>query len=89
MTVLPQVILWNCVNSLKEDCDMIEIGFLRLQGHFNVCHYEDVVCDDCDEQMQRRFLEEHMTSECRNRIVQCEHCGEEFAFWRTEVSLSL
>ena len=36
--------------------------------------------------MQRIFLDEHMTSECLNRIVQCEYCEEEFAFWRTEVS---
>ena len=36
--------------------------------------------------MLRRFLDEHMTSECRNRIVQCEFCEEEFPFWCTEVS---
>ena len=34
--------------------------------------------------MQRRFLDKHLT-ECRERIVQCTLCEEEFAFWRLKV----
>ena len=45
-----------------------------------------MACEDCEEEMQRRFLDEHMSSECSNRIVQCEYCEDEFRFWRTEVS---
>jgi len=37
--------------------------------------------------MQRRLLHKHTTSECHNRIVQCEYCEEQFAFWATEVRL--
>ena len=52
-----------------------------------MCQYEDVVCDDCDQGMERRFLGEHRTSLCLNRIVQCEYCEKEFAFRKTEVRL--
>lgn len=43
-----------------------------------------MVCDDCNEEMQRRFLDKHLT-ECSERIVQCTLCEEEFAFWRLKV----
>ena len=43
-----------------------------------------MVCGDCNEEMQRRFLDKHLT-ECRERIVQCTLCEEEFAFWRLKV----
>jgi len=43
-----------------------------------------VVCGYCNEEMQRRFLDKHLT-ECRERIVQCTLCEEEFAFWRLKV----
>ena len=58
-----------------------------LQSHSDECQYEDVTCDDCDEEMQRRFLDTHLTSECSERVVQCVYCKDEFAFWRLEVSL--
>ena len=57
------------------------------QEHFNLCEYEDVTCDDCDREMQRRLLHKHTTSECHNRIVECEYCEENFVFWATEVRL--
>lgn len=37
--------------------------------------------------MERRLLYEHSTSECENRIVQCEYCDEEFVFRLTDVRL--
>ena len=43
-----------------------------------------MVCGDCNEEMQRRFLDKHLT-ECRERTVQCTLCEEEFAFWRLKV----
>lgn len=43
-----------------------------------------MVCGDCNEEMQRSFLDKHLT-ECRERIVQCTLCEEEFAFWRLKV----
>ena len=43
-----------------------------------------MVCGDCSEEMQRRFLDKHLT-DCRERIVQCTLCEKEFAFWRLKV----
>ena len=37
--------------------------------------------------MQKRLLQEHTTSECPNRIVQCEYCEEEFVFCETKVKM--
>lgn len=56
----------------------------KYKEHFVVCEYEDQTCGDCNETMQRRFLHKHITSECLNRMVQCEHCGNEFAYCQTE-----
>ncbi|RMX45093.1 hypothetical protein pdam_00014026 [Pocillopora damicornis] len=76
--------------SLRVKCKMSErgcdwTGMLRYyEDHFQLCEYEDVFCDDCNEELQRRSLNTHQTSECHNRIVQCEHCAMEFAFRLTE-----
>ena len=59
---------------------------LTLQEHVKECLYEDVACAKCNEHVQRALLRDHETSECRNRIVQCEHCEEEFEFWHKEVT---
>jgi len=61
--------------------------FFLLQEHFVICQYEVVTCYACAGQMQRRLLHEHTTSECPNRIVQCEYCEKQFAFWLTKVRL--
>ena len=58
-----------------------------LQEHFDLCAYDDVTCDGCGQEMQRRLLHKHTTSECRNRVLKCEYCGEEVALWATEVRL--
>ena len=57
------------------------------QEHFKMCQYEDEACADCYEGMERRFLHRHKTSECLDRIVQCEHCERRFIFRCTEVRL--
>lgn len=61
--------------------------FFLSQEHFVNCEYEDETCDDCNEMMQRRLLHKHITSECPNRMVQCEHCEKEFAYCHTAVRL--
>lgn len=48
------------------------------------CEHEDVTCDNCKAEIQRRLLHEHTTSQCPNRIVQCEYCSEEFALCHTK-----
>ena len=63
------------------------VSSTHLQDHVQLCEYEDVFCDDCNEELQRRSLNKHQTAECHNRIVQCEHCAVEFAFRLTEVRL--
>ncbi|XP_015776101.1 PREDICTED: TNF receptor-associated factor 6-like [Acropora digitifera] len=69
----------------ERGCDWI--GELRdYEEHFgNTCPYEDVFCSRCNEIKQRKFLPEHATSECSNRVVQCKYCVREFEFWRTEI----
>lgn len=60
-------------------------GELRhYESHFQECQYEEVICDDCNEKMQRTFLNKHSTSECRERIVPCAYCDCQFAFWCLE-----
>lgn len=72
----------KCKRSDRE-CDWT--GQLRhYEEHFNLCEYEDVTCGDCYNEMQRRLLHNHTTSECRHRIVQCEYCQEEFEFREKE-----
>ncbi|XP_066021660.1 TNF receptor-associated factor 4-like [Pocillopora verrucosa] len=68
----------KCKKSAR-GCDWT--GMLRYyEDHVQLCEYEDVFCDDCNEELQRRSLNTHQTTECHNRIVQCEHCAIEFAF---------
>lgn len=77
--------------SLRVKCKMNERGcdwtgqLRHYESHFLECQFEDVVCDDCEDKMQRRFLDKHSTSECRERIVQCAYCNGEFAFWCLEL----
>nr|XP_058952595.1 TNF receptor-associated factor 4-like [Pocillopora verrucosa] len=72
----------KCKKSAR-GCDWT--GMLRYyEDHVQLCEYEDVFCDDCNEELQRRSLNKHQTTECHNRIVQCEHCAVEFAFRLTE-----
>lgn len=67
----------------ERGCDWT--GMLRYyEDHVQLCEYEDVFCNDCNEELQRRSLNKHQTTECHNRIVQCEHCAVEFAFRLTE-----
>lgn len=67
----------------KRGCDWT--GQLRYyEEHLVKCEYEDETCDDCNEKMQRRLLHKHITSECPNRMVQCEHCEKGFAYCHTE-----
>ena len=81
-------IKWTHKQLLRHcDHETRKCSFSLLQEHFIVCQREDVTCDDCKGKMQRRLLHEHTTSECPNRIVQCEYCEMEFEFWVTEVRL--
>lgn len=76
--------------SLRVKCNKSDrgcewIGQLRYyEEHFVSCKYEDVKCNDCEEEMQRGLLQKHSTSECPNRMVQCEHCEKMFALCDTK-----
>ncbi|XP_078371051.1 TNF receptor-associated factor 6-like isoform X1 [Oculina patagonica] len=60
-------------------CDWI--GELRhAEDHKNGCPYEDEECLACGGSIQRRLLEKHHDEECPKRIIECEHCQDEFTF---------
>ena len=42
------------------------------------CQFEDVWCDhdDCEEKIQRRYLQRHAEEECSHRPVKCPCCDE-------------
>lgn len=79
--------------SLRVKCKKNERGcdwtgeLRQYEEHVNLCGYEYVTCNDCSREMERRLLYEHFTSECENRIVQCEYCDEEFVFRLIDVRL--
>ena len=71
------------ISSLTVYCTHYRSG-CEWKGSFNTvrdhlsedCLYEEVECenDGCTEQVQRRYLAEHMDRECSMRIVECPCC---------------
>ncbi|KAL9976212.1 hypothetical protein ACROYT_G013484 [Oculina patagonica] len=90
---------WSCwfrdlawerdILSLRVKCDKSERGcdwtgqIRHYEEHLKVCQYEEMTCEECNQNVQRRFLDTHVTSECPNRMVKCEYCEKEIEFWCT------
>ena len=53
------------------------------------CPYEDEECMACGDKMQRQLLGNHYDDECPKRIIECEHCQDEFMFVQKQASSSL
>ena len=63
----------------------VTLFLILLQEHFEICQYEDVTCDKCVGSVQRRLFDIHTTSQCPNRIIQCDYCEGNVEFWQKEV----
>lgn len=55
------------------------------------CERIEVNCTDCDEQVERGYLDTHLRSECTERQVRCVHaphgCKWRGKFWKREQHL--
>lgn len=60
-------------------------SLLIFQDHESTCKYVSVCCDDCEEVMERRYLNLHKESECDERITDCQYCDEQFPFHALKV----
>ncbi|KAG7220237.1 hypothetical protein INR49_018357 [Caranx melampygus] len=49
-----------------------------LQEHLRSCQYEQLQCTNpgCRATLQRRHLQEHLTSTCPHRMEPCQHCRQ-------------
>ena len=45
-----------------------------IDSHIQACRNEEVICDKCDDVMQRHQLEFHNSDECLQRDYKCPHC---------------
>jgi hypothetical protein len=56
----------------------------QLRAHENLnCERRRVPCDDCEQFVEARHLDNHQSLECLMRLVKCEHCKGtmEFRLW--------
>ncbi len=69
---------------------LVELTFIVFfKDHKNGCPYEDEECLACGGSIQRRLLEKHHDEECPKRIIECEHCQDEFTFVQKQASSSV
>ena len=54
---------------------------LKLGSVEGKCRYVDVQCPlQCGKRLQRRYLEDHKTTNCEKRLFTCEHCDYEATY---------
>ena len=54
---------------------------LKLGSVEGQCRYVDVQCPlECGKRLQRRYLEDHKTTNCEKRLFTCEHCDYEATY---------
>ncbi|KAI0239492.1 TNF receptor-associated factor 4 [Lamellibrachia satsuma] len=64
-------------------CDFCHCEFTgeAMEHHEGNCGLEVVWCENkCGAKLERRFLNNHMSSECHKRTVPCPHCKKQFVF---------
>ena len=68
-------------------CTKVNIPRENLYKHRRVCEYENVKCSNkCGKEMQRRYLLDHVETNCRRRRVSCQYCHYSFEHWYLELS---
>ena len=65
------------IMSLKIYCDQQEKGckwkgeLRERETHNETCGYVDVLCNDCEEMVMKKDIENHTKKTCKNRKVEC------------------
>ncbi|XP_046860806.1 TNF receptor-associated factor 6-B-like [Xenia sp. Carnegie-2017] len=62
----------------SEQCEWFG-SYEELEGHSQVCEHALISCvhKQCNIQLPRSLLGEHLKNECDYRNVKCEHCGKD------------
>ncbi|XP_046854770.1 serine/threonine-protein kinase/endoribonuclease IRE2-like [Xenia sp. Carnegie-2017] len=57
-------------------------AYEELEGHFAVCEHALINCihKQCNIQLPRSLLGEHLKNECEYRNVKCEYCGKDVPY---------
>ena len=83
----PNIQMDNMILSFKCSCPLIVRGCKWLgvlggcQNHLDTCGYVYETCKlRCGVVLQRNELSVHEMEKCPQRIVECEHCNNEFKF---------
>ena len=71
------------INQLKVYCRNQQQGctwngeLCRVETHHDDCPYRPVQCpNQCTEAIRSKDLQQHLESECPNRVVECGHCKQ-------------
>ncbi|XP_068724824.1 TNF receptor-associated factor 5-like isoform X2 [Montipora capricornis] len=55
------------------------IGEIRnYLDHYEICQFEDQVCENCSMSIERQFMEHHKNNCCEERTVRCKYCPNVF-----------
>ena len=86
----------NMILSFKSSCPLIARGCEWLgvlggcQNHLDTCGYVYETCKlRCGVVLQRNKLSVHEMEKCPHRIVECEHCNNEFEFCELHTHLGV
>ena len=81
----PNIQMDNMILSFKSSCPLITRGCKWLgvlggcQNHLDTCGYVYETCKQrCGVVLQRNELNVHEMEKCPQRLVECEHCNNEF-----------
>ncbi|XP_046855642.1 TNF receptor-associated factor 6-B-like isoform X3 [Xenia sp. Carnegie-2017] len=81
--VFPDAFTKRELNRIKlhcpsEKCQWFGI-YEKLEGHYQVCEHALINCihKQCNIQLPRSLLGEHLQNDCEYRNVKCEYCGKD------------
>ncbi|XP_046839927.1 TNF receptor-associated factor 3-like [Xenia sp. Carnegie-2017] len=65
----------------SEQCEWFG-SYEELEGHYQVCEHALISCvhKQCNIQLPRSLLGEHLKNECEYRNVKCEYCGKDVPY---------
>ncbi|XP_039600215.1 TNF receptor-associated factor 6 [Polypterus senegalus] len=52
----------------------------KLETHTSQCLYATVPCRDCNKQVRRSYMNEHMANQCLRRLIICPNCAGSIIF---------
>ena len=67
------------ITSTSSDLSILTSCYYLKQAHLKACLFKIVTCtnENCDVTLKRKDLEQHVTSTCEWRIIECEYCEEQ------------